>query len=218
MGWEHFDATAPWWRKKNTAVIFAAMVVATLALASTCSRPSPTWQAGYMVNAEPRQSPIKGPSWQVGQITIEPLASYEIEARVLGRRDYSSDPESAISPMDLALGWGPMSDDAVLGQLRLRQSGRWYHYSWQGRTPPIPAAQIVQNSANTHLVPANEQVARAMDKIVAGDRVLLTGMLISAVAPNGWRWKSSMRRTDTGNGACELMWVEKVQILPPPDR
>ena len=29
-------------------------------------------------------------------------------------------------------------------------------------------------------------------------------------APDGWRWRSSLTREDTGAGACELVWVERI--------
>ncbi len=29
----------------------------------------------------------------------------------------------------------------------------------------------------------------------------------------GWRWKSSLTRKDTGNGACELVWVKQMKVL-----
>ena len=44
------------------------------------------------------------------------------------------------------------------------------------------------------------------------DEWLLTfsGYLIEARAPDGWRWRSSLTREDTGAGACELVWVEQI--------
>jgi hypothetical protein len=31
-------------------------------------------------------------------------------------------------------------------------------------------------------------------------------------APDGWRWRSSLTREDTGAGACELVWVERIAV------
>jgi hypothetical protein len=33
-------------------------------------------------------------------------------------------------------------------------------------------------------------------------------MLVEADGRDGWKWRSSLTRDDTGDGACELMWVE----------
>jgi hypothetical protein len=37
--------------------------------------------------------------------------------------------------------------------------------------------------------------------------VRIEGWLVEAVAPDGWRWRSSTTRDDSGNGACELIYV-----------
>src|SRR5690606_18040291 len=81
--------------------------------------------------------------------TLVPLAGFRLSARVLSREDYSTGREARFSPTDLALGWGPMGEDAVLSRLRIRQSARWYHYRWSG-DPPIPRREIARNSANMH--------------------------------------------------------------------
>ena len=60
---------------------------------------------------------------------IRPLADFTIKARVLGREDYRFDREAELAPIDLALGWGPMSDETVLDELDISQSGRWYRWS-----------------------------------------------------------------------------------------
>ena len=43
-----------------------------------------------------------------------PLAAFSIRARVLGRENYHFDREADLSPLDLALGWGRMSDHLPL--------------------------------------------------------------------------------------------------------
>ena len=49
--------------------------------------------------------------------TLTPLAGFSIDARVLSRREYRSDREAELAPIDLALGWGRMRDDAVTARL-----------------------------------------------------------------------------------------------------
>jgi len=45
-----------------------------------------------------------------------------------------------------------------------------------------------------------------------GDVVTLEGDLIEADKPGGWKWRSSLTRDDTGNGACELVYVKELTI------
>ena len=136
----------------------------------------------------------------------KPLAGFSVAARVLSRKSYGSGREADFSPVDLALGWGPMRDDAVLSRLDISQSGRFYRYRWRDE-PPIPPDDIVRSSANMHLVPANSAVADALDAVDAGDHVRIDGWLVQIDANDGWRWRSSLTREDSGAGACELIYV-----------
>ena len=38
-------------------------------------------------------------------------------------------------------------------------------------------------------------------------RVRIDGWLVEASASDGWRWRSSTTRDDTGGGACEVVYV-----------
>jgi hypothetical protein len=40
-----------------------------------------------------------------------------------------------------------------------------------------------------------------------GERVRIDGWLVEAHAPDGWRWRSSLSRDDTGAGACEVVYA-----------
>lgn len=131
-----FDSFLPWWRRHSTLFILIALVVVVLTISYCASRPSPIWVPGHSVALLPEQSETDRDPWVSNQnSTITPLAEYSIEARVLGKKEYS-DQGAFLSPMDLALGWGEMSDEGVLQHLDIRQSGRWYYYSWEA-SPPI---------------------------------------------------------------------------------
>ncbi len=138
--------------------------------------------------------------------TLTPLAGFRIEARVLSREDYSIGREADFSPTDLALGWQRMREDAVLARLDISQSSRWYRYRWRGE-PPLPPPEIVRSSANMHMIPSSPEVARALRAVRRDDTVRIDGWLVQVDAPDGWRWRSSLSRDDTGNGACELVYV-----------
>lgn len=210
-----FDEVAPWWRRRNTVAVLVVLVLVLWSFVITQSGLAPIWAQGQIVNFVPIQKKSYREDW-IGpkQSKITPLAEYQLEARVLGRKNYS-DAGAFLSSMDLALGWGEMSEETVINALKISQSGRWYHYSWSTPQPPIPLRNIIEQSSNTHLVPANDEVAQIMDQVVRGDRVRLYGVLIAVNRPDGWHWRSSLSRSDSGHGACELMWVEKIEILPP---
>lgn len=166
--------------------------------------------AGTLVAGEPLQtSPSDDASFEFEGFELTPLADFELEARVLSREDYTFGTESELSPTDLALGWGRMSDSAVLAQLEIGQSARFYHYRWRDQ-PPIPPGEIVRSSANMHLIPADDTVARDLARVREGQIVDLRGRLVEARRVDGWRWRSSLTREDSGAGACELVFVDSI--------
>ena len=136
---------------------------------------------------------------------------FDLEARVLSVRHYRSGREAELSPTDLALGWGRMMEDEVVDLIEVSQRSRWYH--WRADTLPIPRREIQDSSANMHMVPANESVARVLDEVGEHDRIRIVGQLIDANAEDGWRWRSSRSRTDKGTGACELVLLEQIHWL-----
>lgn len=146
------------------------------------------------------------PPFRHADASLVPLAGFSIEARVLGSETYRMDREAAFAPLDLALGWGRMADDAVLARLQLSQGGRWYRYRWQGDAP-IPREEIARSSANMHMIPADAQVERALRAIEPDQRVRIDGWLVQVEASDGWRWRSSLRRDDQGSGSCEVVYV-----------
>ena len=144
--------------------------------------------------------------------TITNLAPYSGEFRVLSKENYSLGREAELSPVDFALGWGAMAEPSVYQQLSIRQSGRWYHWRYENN-PPIPVNEISTHSANTHLIPATADIAQKLKSIDKDDLISLKGQLVEVIATDGWTWRSSLSRDDTGAGACELMLVEEVRVI-----
>lgn len=144
--------------------------------------------------------------------TLTPLAGFSVDARVLLRKDYGSGREAELSPTDLALGWGRMRDEAVLSRLSISQGGRFYRYRWEN-APPLPPDEIVRSSANMHMIPADDAVAAALSAVREGERVRIDGWLVEAQAPDGWRWRSSTTRSDSGGGACEVVYVCSIKRM-----
>jgi hypothetical protein len=64
-----------------------------------------------------------------------------------------------------------------------------------------------------HLVPADKAVELEIDRARTGDIIEITGKLVEIRADDGWYWKSSMTREDTGNHACEVVWVERFEVV-----
>lgn len=167
---------------------------------------------GMLVAENPVQSKIRLKPFRVQDFKIIPKAEFEIKARVLAKKQYSMGIEAKISPMDLALGWGPMSDDDVLSQLKITQNNRWYFVNYSS-APPIPHRQLMRHSGNMHMLPATQEIHDDLRKIKRGQVVSITGYLVNVYRDDGWKWYTSLSRTDTGARSCEVVWVEDLEIL-----
>src|SRR5579862_5982651 len=79
------------------------------------------------VMADPDQRSLSGPvpKFYKKGYDITALAKFSLQARVLSAEDYYFDRETDLVPVDLALGWGPMSDPQVLSKISISQGGRF---------------------------------------------------------------------------------------------
>lgn len=162
--------------------------------------------------SDPEQSDTSDPDFTYKQYSIKPLQDFKIVARVLSAEHYTLDAGADLVPVDLALGWGPMSETAVINQLNISQGGRFYRYSYN-LPAPIPPNEIVTHSANMHMIPSNELIAKQLNDVREGQIVHLTGDLVEAKdLQKHWTWRSSLTREDSGGGACELIWVKSLYV------
>jgi hypothetical protein len=105
-----------------------------------------------------------------------------------------------------------MSDNRVLESFEITQSVRFY--SWRPRNEmPIAREEVIEHSANTHVIAADEHVRSQLKRLRVGQVVHLTGVLVDGVRDDGTYIKTSLTRSDSGAGACEVMLVEDVEVL-----
>ncbi|HEX9974390.1 MAG TPA: hypothetical protein VGD14_20140, partial [bacterium] len=143
------------------------------------------------------------------EFKITPLAKFSAEARILSRKRYYFGRAAKLVPVDLALGWGAMSNESILKSIKFSQSNRFYF--WFVKKFPIPKQEIITHSSNMHLIPANSDIRSKIKQARKGSLVKFSGYLVKATCDNDWHWNSSLRRDDVGNGACELVWVEEFE-------
>ena len=166
---------------------------------------------GVLAAAMPEQRDLDDVQpFDLNGYSVTPLAEFELRGRVLSKTDYRLGKEADLAPVDIALGWGRMSDSSVLSKISISQGNRWY--KWHTDDPPIPLREIEMSSANMHLIPANASIKKTVQSLREGQLVKLSGKLVRADATDGWHWKSSLTREDTGAGACELIYVESLYI------
>lgn len=196
----------------RAAIAFIFVVI--LGSYQAWSQREETHPEGILVSLEPSQKelptttrPIKFKS-----VVLDPLAEYSLRGRVLSTERYWIDKMASIVPVDVALGWGVMSDSKVLNELNIWQEGRFYFYSWSDG-PPTEPLKMTRQSANLHLIPSTLYVEQKIKKLRKGQLISLSGYLVRVNYPDGSEAKSSLAREDSGAGACEIVWVESIQIL-----
>jgi hypothetical protein len=197
------------WIRERWGVLTAGLLAALLGFGWWQSRPL-AQPPGILVPEDPRQTePESRAAWIYHEHRITPLARFELRARVLSVERYRFDRAAQLSPVDFALGWGPMSDSRILAAFTIRQQDRWYF--WSSSQMPITAGEVISHSANMHMIPADATVERRLLDVKPGQIVTLRGQLVRADGKGGWHWVSSLSRTDTGDGSCEVVWVESIR-------
>ncbi|CAN5708949.1 hypothetical protein BH11VER1_BH11VER1_12940 [soil metagenome] len=153
--------------------------------------------------------PIAKNGWK-----LQPLASFTVEARVLGKAVYTKDFAATIATYDLALGWGTMSDPATLEKFSITQDNRFYEWRYWSKIP-LDDSEIKSHSANMHLIPADDAVLKKLRDLPTGALIRIEGYLVEASHPRARKsWRSSLSRDDEGEGACEIVYATSLVDLP----
>jgi len=146
-----------------------------------------------------------------GVINLDLIAEYKAWGVIKGRKNYSSDNAAKVSPMDIVLAWGTLNRSEIDEKIRYTQSSRCYFYKYK-EDIVVEQINIGRMSSNIHIIPADESVLKALKKSGVGDYMELTGYLVNVdFGDGGPLWVSSITREDTGDGACEIMYVTGVR-------
>jgi hypothetical protein len=166
---------------------------------------------GILAAAEPLQREIdSAPPIEHGAFRLRPRAEFSATVRILSREDYSLGELASLVPTDFAVGWGPLSDSKVLEDVEVTQSNRFYF--WRTEHWPVDRATIESHSANWHVIPDNVAVRAVLGRLRRGSIVQLEGELVDIEGKDG-SMATSLSRTDTGAGACEVLLATSAHIV-----
>jgi len=203
--------------------LVAVALAGGLLLLSGCSaEPTALDDTPIDTGADPEQGPPTGLApFRLDrggyEFTLTPLATYTARGVVVGRENYYSGWNALLAPCDVALAWGALLEDDLYRELSWSQSGRWYWWEWGGSASAKVQDErfVARYSANTHIIPADDNLARAAKGLGAGDVVELSGYLVKVDGRKGdftcW-WTSSTRREDTGDGSCEVLYLTRLRV------
>ena len=191
--------------------IFAAIVL--FAIWHLYSHRDITRAPGVLVAADPEQHELAdAPVIARGEFNLRPRADFRATVRILHREDYSLGELASLVPTDFAVGWGPMSDSGVLAHIEISQGNRFYF--WRTDSWPVTREEIESHSANWHVIPASQPVRATLDRLRVGSVVELHGQLVDVEGHDG-HMSTSLTRTDTGAGACEILLASSARIIEP---
>lgn len=145
-----------------------------------------------------------------GPVELQLLATYRISAAVKSIEDYTTDFTSQISPRDFALAWADINKPRIDRYVSYSQKERWYYFTLKGGSG-VDIDYVDLNTANTHIIPANDEVAALVKDVTLEDYITMEGYLVNAIFTNG-SWSSSLIREDTGDGSCEILYVTDITI------
>ena len=173
--------------------------------------------------------PVQGPAQ--GTVSVDAAgcdaviffkASYDIKGLVVSTKNYrGSGVFDALSPRDVALAWGSVAEHNDDIDFHWNQYGRWYYWHTYGSVDLSPVGSssgVDRQSSNNHLIPADDSVREKTGKIKTGDYIEITGYLVDLRATDRSSGKnytnsSSLSRDDTGDGACEIIYVTDISWL-----
>lgn len=153
-----------------------------------------------------------------GFATLSSDASFTINAKVEGSRAYD-DAISDLVPYDLLLTWGDMANEDIDSRLVWEQGDRRGQVSGSlggASGVEVSADYVISHVSNTHLIPSTERIEKAMSNIKTGDMVRIDGRLVDVrMSLNDGlvlTVNTSKTRTDQGEGACEIIYVEHLRV------
>ena len=173
----------------------------------------------------PIQKTAKGSDIQIidggGQAKINYVASYNICGRVVKvNKYYSFDIGDKLSPRDVGLSWGPLAREENHTKVKWSYGNRVLYWSstdvnWVNQMGGT--RKIGEYWSNNHLIPSDDNTKKLVNAIKEGDYVRIEGYLVNVyckLSNNSYfTWNSSTTRTDSGNHACEVLYVTNVTWL-----
>jgi hypothetical protein len=152
--------------------------------------------------------------------TIEPSHRYEIYGLVVSKHnadtwwDYvHAATKDNLNVTDLCVVWGSNALGGAYRNLSF-SSGQWT-CNWQTSSDEAWRAFDANKISNNHILTDDARLARKLRNVRIGDQIHITGQLASYKHQSGLNFSrgTSTVRTDTGNGACETIFADDVNII-----
>ena len=198
-------AAAAWWMKDE------------MPLAETLHADLFTEPKQVRVSRPPIDTSVNGVDYR-----IQPRYSYDMRALVVSLHDSATWWDYAhkawndnVNVVDLCVVWGENAQSGI------------YHYmdfwndqwtcNFSGKSREAWDAFDITAASNNHMVTDDPAVAKRLRAVHVGDQIRVLGYLVDYTTyvkgrELGKRVSSEVR-TDTGNGACEVLYIESFDVI-----
>ena len=166
---------------------------------------------GVLAPDAPRIEPVAGKPqiFERNGHVLTALARFDTHARVLSLDRYAGDRAAKVAPLDIALGWGPLSDSVTLKVVDVAQTKRGVLF--KSYDPKLPDEQAAAFLLNLHVIAADDGLAKKLEDVRTGNIVRMQGWLVEAVAGDGWRWRGEERRESPAMPGT-LLWLTQLDV------
>jgi hypothetical protein len=154
------------------------------------------------------------PPTPIGKTTVNGfevtfIQEYSLNATIKGVKFYNDGWRAHIAPVDLCLAWDKAANAKHIS-FDQKHRGCWYSYNEKNT---LKKAYITSHMSNNHIIPANEQIRSKINSLNTGDQIQINGYLVESKGTyegKNYYWDSSLSRTDTSDGACEVFYVTNI--------
>ncbi len=173
------------------------------------------------VLSEPRQTATRARPFDAAfngvAYRVEPEYEYELAGMVVSFRHHDDNSRmhflanDHLNMMDVCVIWGDSAASKLLHKLKF-----WngiFTCNVQTRDSEAWEAFNMQQLSNNHLISDDEFIRDQVKAIRIGDQIRVKGYLASYGSEKGGKRGTSTTRTDTGDGACETVFVEQFDII-----
>ena len=204
-------------------LMLAGLILLLTALWKKTDLPEPAALKAELLE-EPIQRAASKPTKQitVGEITYEirPLYTYDLYGMVVSKHNADTwwdflhkEWKDQLNITDLCVVWG---SNVTSGAYRdIDFSSGQFTCNFKTSSNEAWAAFDTAAISNNHLLTADTGLASKMRKVRIGDQIHFSGHLAEYSHNHGFPFKrgTSTVRTDSGNGACETVYVDRFEIL-----
>ncbi len=160
-------------------------------------------------------------------VGLNKVANYKVEGRVVDTYDYLPDEKgiydidsmlNAVSHRDIGLSWGFLAEGTNHRKVIWNSIGN-RHLEFTAGTDFLNEhggmEEVTKYWSNNHLIASTDNIYEDINKIKVGDYIVIEGQLINLMCEltsNTFiKYNTSTVRTDKGTGACEVIYVTKVE-------